>query len=126
MVESDKRLFNQYGVILVNPAKHPSVRRDLGQQFIDWLISPEGQNAIASYKINGWKILVGIKLSKRTVQAIDEISADEDKSRSDIMRTLIRKAIWKKKSVIKRPYFDGHCEPEKASRATSHLIRWPS
>jgi len=59
-------------------------------------------------------------------KAIDEISADEDKSRSDIMRTLIRKAIWKKKSVIKRPYFDGHCEPEKASRATSHLIHWPS
>ena len=107
MVEGDKRLFNQYGVILVNPAKHPSVRRDLGQQFIDWLISPEGQNAIASYKINGWKILVGIKLSKRTVQAIDEISADEDKSRSDIMRMLIRRGLksWKKSSVIKRLYF---------------------
>ena len=107
MVEGDKRLFNQYGVILVNPAKHPSVRRDLGQQFIDWLISPEGQNAIASYKINGWKILVGIKLSKRTVQAIDEISADEDKSRSDIMRMLIRRGLksWKKSCVIKRLSF---------------------
>ena len=53
VVEGDKRLFNQYGVILVNPAKHPGVRRDLGQQFIDWLVSAEGQNAIAGYKING-------------------------------------------------------------------------
>ena len=53
VVEGDKRLFNQYGVILVNPAKHASVKKDLGQQFIDWLISPEGQKAIASYKING-------------------------------------------------------------------------
>jgi len=52
-VEGDKRLFNQYGVILVNPAKHPHVKKDLGQAFIDWLISPEGQKAIADYKING-------------------------------------------------------------------------
>jgi tungstate transport system substrate-binding protein len=52
-VEGDKRLFNQYGVILVNPAKHPNVKKDLGQQFIDWLVSPEGQKAIADYKING-------------------------------------------------------------------------
>jgi tungstate transport system substrate-binding protein len=52
-VEGDKRLFNQYGVMLVNPAKHPSVKRDLGRQFIDWLISAEGQKAIANYKING-------------------------------------------------------------------------
>lgn len=52
-VEGDKRLFNQYGVMLVNPAKHPAVRKELGQQFIDWLVSPEGQNAIAGYKING-------------------------------------------------------------------------
>jgi len=52
-VEGDKRLFNQYGVILVNPEKHPNVRKDLGQQFIDWLVSPEGQKAIANYKING-------------------------------------------------------------------------
>ena len=56
VVEGDKRLFNQYGVILVNPAKHPGVRRDLGQQFIDWRISTEGQNAIASYKINGQQL----------------------------------------------------------------------
>ena len=53
LVEGDKRLFNQYGVMLVNPAKHPNVKKDLGQQFIDWLISPEGQKAIANYKING-------------------------------------------------------------------------
>jgi len=53
LVEGDKRLFNQYGVILVNPEKHPNVKKDLGQQFIDWLISPAGQKAIADYKING-------------------------------------------------------------------------
>jgi tungstate transport system substrate-binding protein len=53
LVEGDKRLFNQYGIMLVNPAKHPSVKKDLGQAFIDWVVSPEGQNTIASYKING-------------------------------------------------------------------------
>jgi tungstate transport system substrate-binding protein len=53
LVEGDKRLFNQYGVMLVNPARHPTVKKDLGQTFIDWLISPDGQAAIASYKING-------------------------------------------------------------------------
>ena len=53
VVEGDKRMFNQYGVMLVNPAKHPNVKKDLGQQFIDYLISPEGQKAIANYKING-------------------------------------------------------------------------
>ena len=53
LVEGDKRLFNQYGVMLVNPDKHPSVKRDLGQTFVDWVISPEGQKAIAEYKING-------------------------------------------------------------------------
>jgi tungstate transport system substrate-binding protein len=52
-VEGDKQLFNQYGVMLVNPAKHPHVKKELGQQFIDWLVSPEGQKAIANYKING-------------------------------------------------------------------------
>jgi tungstate transport system substrate-binding protein len=52
-VEGDKRLFNQYGVMLVNPARHPSVKKELGQQFIDWLVSAEGQKAIADYKING-------------------------------------------------------------------------
>jgi tungstate transport system substrate-binding protein len=52
-VEGDRRLFNQYGIILVNPAKHPSVKKDLGQAFIDWVISAEGQKAIAEYKIGG-------------------------------------------------------------------------
>ncbi len=56
LVEGDRRLFNQYGVILVNPARHPNVKRDLGQQFIDWLVSPEGQRAIAGYKINGQQL----------------------------------------------------------------------
>jgi tungstate transport system substrate-binding protein len=53
VVEGDKRLFNQYGVMLVNPEKHPSVKADLGQSFIDWLISPEGQEAIGEYEIDG-------------------------------------------------------------------------
>jgi tungstate transport system substrate-binding protein len=53
LVAGDKRLFNQYGVMLVNPAKHPHVKTELGQAFIDWLISAEGQTAIANYKING-------------------------------------------------------------------------
>jgi tungstate transport system substrate-binding protein len=53
LVEGDKRMFNQYGVMLVSPEKHPNVKKDLGQQFIDYLISPEGQNDIANYKING-------------------------------------------------------------------------
>jgi tungstate transport system substrate-binding protein len=51
VVEGDKRLFNQYGIILVNPAKHAHVKKDLGQKFIDWVVSAEGQNAIKSYKI---------------------------------------------------------------------------
>jgi tungstate transport system substrate-binding protein len=53
LVEGDKRLFNQYGVMLVNPEKHPSVKGVLGQQFVDWLISPTGQKAIGDFKING-------------------------------------------------------------------------
>jgi tungstate transport system substrate-binding protein len=55
-VEGDRRLFNQYGVILVNPAKHPHVKKDEGQAFIDWLTSPEGQKAIADYKIEGQQL----------------------------------------------------------------------
>jgi tungstate transport system substrate-binding protein len=51
LVEGDKKLFNQYGVILVNPTKHPHIKKELGQAFIDWLISKEGQQAIAEYKI---------------------------------------------------------------------------
>jgi tungstate transport system substrate-binding protein len=53
LVEGDKRLFNQYGVMLVNPAKHPHVKASDGQAFVDWLVSPEGQRTIAGYKING-------------------------------------------------------------------------
>ena len=52
-VEGDKRLFNQYGVILVNPAKHPHVKQAAGQQFFDWILSEAGQKAIADYKIGG-------------------------------------------------------------------------
>ena len=56
VVEGDKRMFNQYGVILVNPAKHAHVKAALGRQFIDWLVSAEGQKAIADYKINGQQL----------------------------------------------------------------------
>ena len=55
-VEGDKRLFNQYGVMLVNPEKHPNVKKDLGQTFIDWLVSPTGQKAIENYKIDGQQL----------------------------------------------------------------------
>ncbi|HET9046379.1 MAG TPA: extracellular solute-binding protein [Casimicrobiaceae bacterium] len=55
-VEGDKRLFNQYGVMLVNPDKHPNVKKDLGQAFIDWLVSPRGQEVIAGYKIGGQQL----------------------------------------------------------------------
>jgi tungstate transport system substrate-binding protein len=53
VLEGDRRLFNQYGVILVNPARHPHVKQDLGRKFIDWLTSPAGQQTIAGYRING-------------------------------------------------------------------------
>ena len=53
LVEGDKRLFNQYGVMLVNPEKHPNVKRAEAQAFVDWVVSPEGQKAIADYKIGG-------------------------------------------------------------------------
>jgi len=53
LVEGDRRLFNQYGVIVVNPAKHPSVKRELAQRFADWVTSAEGQATIAAYRING-------------------------------------------------------------------------
>jgi tungstate transport system substrate-binding protein len=56
LVAGDKRLFNQYGVMLVKPEKHPHVKKALGQAFIDWLVSPEGQKAIADYKINGQEL----------------------------------------------------------------------
>lgn len=53
LTEGDKRLFNQYGVMLVNPDKHPTVKTRDGQAFVDWLISPKGQEIIASYKVGG-------------------------------------------------------------------------
>ena len=56
LVEGDDKLFNQYGVILVNPAKHPNVKAKEGQAFIDWLVSSEGQAAIANYKIDGQQL----------------------------------------------------------------------
>ena len=55
-VQGDKRLFNQYGVILVNPARNPHVKEDMGQAFVDWLISTQGQKAIADYRINGQQL----------------------------------------------------------------------
>lgn len=56
LVEGDRRLFNQYGVIVVNPARHPHVKKDLAQSFADWVVSPEGQAAIAAYRIGGQQL----------------------------------------------------------------------
>ncbi len=56
VVAGDKRMFNQYGVMLVNPAKHPNVKKELGQQFIDYLVSSQGQKDIANYKIDGQQL----------------------------------------------------------------------
>ena len=56
LVEGDQRLFNQYGVIVVNPAKHPHVKVELAQAFADWVVSPEGQATIAAYKIDGQQL----------------------------------------------------------------------
>ena len=56
LVESDKRLFNQYGVLVVNPAKHPQTKALEAQKFVDWVVSPAGQGVIAAYKINGQQV----------------------------------------------------------------------
>jgi tungstate transport system substrate-binding protein len=56
LVQGDKRLFNQYGIMLVNPERHPSVKKALGQEFIDYLISPAGQRDIAGYKLDGQQL----------------------------------------------------------------------
>jgi tungstate transport system substrate-binding protein len=65
VVQGDEKLFNQYGVILVNPAKHANVKKELGQTFIDWLVGPDGQRTIADYKIGGEQLFfpnaVGVK-----------------------------------------------------------------
>ncbi|RWN01331.1 MAG: sulfate transporter [Mesorhizobium sp.] len=66
VVEGDKRLFNQYGVILVNPARHPSVKAEPGQRFIDWLISPEGQQAIGEFNIDGQQLFFPNAEQKRS------------------------------------------------------------
>ena len=58
LVEGDKRLYNQYGVMLVNPDKHPTVKKDLGQAFVDWLVSPAGQKAISAYRIDGEQLFL--------------------------------------------------------------------
>jgi tungstate transport system substrate-binding protein len=55
-IEGDKRLFNQYGVIMVNPAKHAWVKTELGKAFMDYVLSAEGQSAIADYKIEGQQL----------------------------------------------------------------------
>ena len=56
LVEGDARLFNQYGVMLVNPAKHAGVKKEMGRKFIDWLVSTQGQNTIAGYRIDGQQL----------------------------------------------------------------------
>ena len=56
LVEGDARLFNQYGIIAVNPARHPNVKADLAAQFVDWILSPEGQGAIGTYKVDGQQL----------------------------------------------------------------------
>jgi tungstate transport system substrate-binding protein len=56
LVEGDQRLFNQYGVMLVDPAKHPHVKKEMGRKFIDWLVSPQGQQTIARYRIDGQQL----------------------------------------------------------------------
>jgi tungstate transport system substrate-binding protein len=55
-VEGDRRLFNQYGIMLVNPVKFPNVNKELGRAFIDWVVSPEGQDAIAGFRIGGQQL----------------------------------------------------------------------
>ena len=55
LVEGDEKLFNQYGIILVNPKKHPQVKVKLGQAFIDWVLGPKGQGVIREYKIKGYQ-----------------------------------------------------------------------
>ncbi|MDZ7829017.1 MAG: hypothetical protein U5K33_05860 [Halofilum sp. (in: g-proteobacteria)] len=56
LVEGDPRLFNPYGVILVNPERHPHVQAEAGQRFIDWLTSEEGQQAIAAFRLKGQQL----------------------------------------------------------------------
>jgi tungstate transport system substrate-binding protein len=66
LVAGDPRLFNQYGAMLVNPAKHPHVKAADGRAFVDWLVSPEGQKAIADYKIDGQQLFFPNALQERS------------------------------------------------------------
>ena len=72
LVEGDERLFNQYGVILVNPEKHPHVKAEEGQAFIDWLIFTEGQQAIAAYQLNGQQLFFPNALARPSLLPPDE------------------------------------------------------
>ena len=56
MVQGDAKLFNQYGIILINKERHPSVRSEMGQSFVDWMLSETGQSAIAAFKIDGQQL----------------------------------------------------------------------
>ena len=56
LVEGDPKLFNQYGIILVNPERHPNVKAEAGRAFVDWVLSEEGQEAIAGYKVDGQQL----------------------------------------------------------------------
>jgi tungstate transport system substrate-binding protein len=81
LVEGDRRLFNQYGVMLVNPAKHPQVKKDFGQQFVDWLVSPQGQAAIAGYKIDCEQLFfpnAGDERARRSLDPAFDRSDDGD------------------------------------------------
>jgi hypothetical protein len=74
LVEGDKRMFNQYDVMLVNPAKHPDVKKEFGQQFIDWLISPDGQKTIANYKIEGEQPFYLTNTSRLLIDVVDLVA----------------------------------------------------
>jgi tungstate transport system substrate-binding protein len=76
VIEGDKRLFNQYGVILVNPAKHAHLKKELGQQFIDWLVSADGQKAIADYKINGQQLF--FPNARSSAKADDPVNTEHE------------------------------------------------
>jgi tungstate transport system substrate-binding protein len=73
VVEGDKALFNQYGIMLVNPAKHPAVKQDLGQTFVDWILSVDGQNAIRSYKIEGQQLFFPNADAAQTKRPVDPL-----------------------------------------------------
>ena len=78
VVEGEARLFNQYGVMLVNPKRHPGVRAKAGQSFIDWLLSSEGQNAIRDYKVDGQQLF----FSQRDCRWLTVISGSIEMDRS--------------------------------------------